>query len=140
MYDIQLCSEGDKTYIINGLVTYNLTRVPAEQEALFLDLSAKAVSESGEIIGGIIARMYCWNCVDVDALWVAETYRGTGLGKKLLLQAEKTARKEGARLIHLDTFDFQARDFYESQGYEVFGVLEDCPAGHKRYYMRKYLQ
>ena len=83
--------------------------------------------------------MYCWDCADVDALWVSEQYRRTGLGKKLLLQVEAKARKKGARLIHLDTFDFQARGFYESQGYEVFGVLEDCPAEHKRYYLKKLL-
>ena len=43
------------------------------------------------------------------------------------------------RLIHLDTFDFQAKDFYLKHGYEVFGVLDDCPKGHKRYYMKKVL-
>ncbi|PPE03578.1 hypothetical protein HCUR_00960 [Holospora curviuscula] len=25
------------------------------------------------------------------------------------------------------TFDFQVKDFYLKQGYEIFGVLEDCP-------------
>ncbi len=137
MYQVYPCGEEGKKSIIDGLVAYNLACVPAVQEELFIDLSRKAVSQSGEIIGGIIARMYCWNCADVDALWVAERYRGIGLGKELLLQVEADARKNGARLIHLDTFDFQARGFYESLGYEVFGILKDCPAGHKRYYMEK---
>ena len=83
--------------------------------------------------------MYCWNCVNVDSLWVADLCRGTGLGRELLWQVEEEARNKGARLIHLDTFDFQARGFYERNGYEVFGVLEDCPAGHRRYYMKKCL-
>ncbi|GFI42625.1 MAG: GNAT family N-acetyltransferase [Dorea sp.] len=139
MYQLHPCSEEDKKSIIDGLVAYNLACVPAVQEEMFIDLSIKAVSESGKVIGGIIARMYCWDCADVDALWVSEQYRRTGLGKKLLLQVEAKARKKGARLIHLDTFDFQARGFYESQGYEVFGVLEDCPAEHKRYYLKKLL-
>jgi len=39
--------------------------------------------------------------------------------------------------IILDTFDFQAKDFYTKQGYEVFGILDNCPEGHKRYYMKK---
>ncbi len=139
MYQLHPCSEEDKKSIIDGLVAYNLTCVPAVQEELFIDLSRKVVSEAGTVIGGIVARMYCWNCADVDALWVSEKYRGTGLGKKLLLQVEAAAREKGARFIHLDTFDFQARGFYENQGYEVFGVLDNCPEGHKRYYMKKCL-
>lgn len=44
------------------------------------------------------------------------------------------------RLIHLDTFDFQAKDFYLKHGDEIFGVLEDCSKGYKRYYMKKVLE
>lgn len=44
---------------------------------------------------------------------------------------------KGCNLVHLDTFDFQAKDFYLKHGYEVFGVLDDCPMEHKRYYMKK---
>lgn len=39
--------------------------------------------------------------------------------------------------IILDTFDFQAKNFYIKQGYEIFGILDNCPEGHKRYYMKK---
>jgi hypothetical protein len=50
------------------------------------------------------------------------------------------AKLIGATLAHnTDTFDFQAKDFYLKQGYEIFGVLKDCPSGHKRYYMKKIL-
>ena len=45
----------------------------------------------------------------------------------------------GAALAHLDTFDFQARDFYLKNGYDVFGLLDDCPEGHTRYYLSKHL-
>ena len=139
MYQRQACEEEDKRYIVDRLVAYNLTQVPARQEELFVDLSRKAVAESGEVIAGIIARMYCWNCADVDVLWVADCCRGNGIGKRLLRETEETAREKGAYLIHLDTFDFQAKEFYEGLGYEVFGVLDDCPRGHERYYMKKRL-
>ena len=29
--------------------------------------------------------------------------------------------------------------FYLKHGYEIFGILEDCPKGHKRYYLKKSL-
>jgi hypothetical protein len=40
---------------------------------------------------------------------------------------------------HLDTFDFQAEAFYLKGGYEMFGILDDCPPGHKRFFLRKTL-
>ncbi|MBV1820626.1 hypothetical protein [Anaerosalibacter bizertensis] len=55
--------------------------------------------------------------------------------KKYVIK-ESTKEKE-CKLIHLDTFDFQAKDFYIKHGYEVFGILDDCPSGHKMYYMKK---
>ena len=83
--------------------------------------------------------MYGWNCVAIDILWVDCVNRKKGIGSKLLAEVEELARGKGAQLIHLDTFDFQAKDFYIKQGYEVFGKLQDCPKGHCRYYLMKRL-
>ena len=41
----------------------------------------------------------------------------------MLAEVESAAKEKGCYLIHLDTFDFQAKEFYEKQGYAVFGVL-----------------
>jgi hypothetical protein len=57
----------------------------------------------------------------------------------LLAKVEKVAKECCVHLPHLDTFDFEAKDFYIKHGYDVFGVLEDWPLGHKRYYMKKVL-
>ena len=35
---------------------------------------------------------------------------------------------------HLDTMSFQALPFYQKHGYEVYGVLNDMPSGHQRYF------
>ena len=136
-YKIENCTDGDADYIIDRLVEYNLSRVPAEQKILFDTLDKKITDDNGKIIAGCVARMYCWNVVYIDTLWVDEKHRGTGLGSKLLAKVEKTAKDKGCYLIHLDTFDFQAKEFYEKHGYEVFGVLEDCPKRHCRYYLKK---
>ena len=81
--------------------------------------------------------MYGWNVAYIDTLCVDEAYRGKGLGSKLLIDIEKTAKDKGCCLIHLDTFDYQAKEFYEKQGYELFSTLDDCPKGHFRYYLKK---
>lgn len=140
MYEIEDCNDEEKEHLISKLVEYNLSKVPATQEVNFVNFDKKIKNEKGEIIAGIISRMYCWNCIYVDTLWVSEKYRGKGIGEKLLKEVEKEASINKVYLIHLDTFDFQAKDFYERYGYEVFGVLNDCPENHTRYFMKKFLK
>lgn len=133
------CTENDADYICDKLVEYNLEQVQLRQPIAFENLNFKYVDSNNKTVAGIIAKMYCWNVVYVDILWVDTYYRSKGLGKSLLIELEKISKDKGVTLIHLDTFDFQAKDFYVKQGYEVFGVLDDCPQGHTRYYLKKYL-
>jgi hypothetical protein len=51
--------------------------------------------------------------------------------------AEDEARALGCVGVWLDTFSFQARGFYERHGYEVFGTLDEFPAPHQRFFLRK---
>lgn len=138
-YTVSGCNGSDKAFLVDKLVDYNLSKVPATQEENFIDLSRKVLSEDGKIIAGIIVRMYCWRCIYIDTFWIDESMRGEGLGTLLLEEVERVAKENGSHLIHLDTFDFQAKDFYLAHGYSVFGELEDCPKGHTRYFMSKVL-
>lgn len=139
MFEIINCVDTDADYICDKLVEYNLSRVPKTQETDFVNIFKKIVNDEGEIIAGCLAKMYCWNVIYVDILWIDESYRKQGLGSKLLKEIERIAVEENCTLIHLDTFDFQAKDFYIKHGYEVFGILEDCPKEHCRYYLKKKL-
>jgi GNAT superfamily N-acetyltransferase len=80
-----------------------------------------------------------WGWLFVKLLWVCEPLRGTGMGSRLLAAAELEARARGCRGVWLDTFGFQARGFYEKQGYSMFGELGDFPEGHARYFLSKRL-
>ena len=124
-------------FIIDKIVEYNLSIVPSKQETDFLWINRIVEDKNGNIIAGIISKMYCWNCLYIDVLWVKEEHRKDGLGSRLLKEIESVAIEKGCYLIHLDTFDFQAKDFYIKHGYEVFGVLDECPEGHKRYFLKK---
>jgi ribosomal protein S18 acetylase RimI-like enzyme len=95
-------------------------------------------SPDQEIVGGVIGETY-WDWFYLDLLWVKDELRGRGHGHRLLTLAEDEARQRGAKNAYLDTFSFQAPDFYKQHGYEVFGVLEDFPAGHQRYFLTKQL-
>lgn len=136
-YIIESCSDNDADYICDRLVEFNLSQVPAEQGVLFNTLDKKITDDNGSIIAGCVAKMYCWNVLYIDILWVSEQYRKQGLGSILLKSVEQTAKEKGCYLVHLDTFDFQAKEFYEKYGYTLFGTIEDCPKGHCRYYLKK---
>lgn len=91
---------------------------------------------TGDVLGGLFgATGYAW--LHVDMLFVSESLRGSGLGTQLMRQAEDEALRRGCRGAYLDTFDFQARGFYERLGYTVFGQLEDTPPGHTRFFLKK---
>lgn len=85
-----------------------------------------------------MAEIY-WSILSIDILWVKEDYRNRGYASALVADVETIAKEKNCKIAHLDTFDFQARGFFEKLGYTVFGVLEDCPEDHSRYYMSKKL-
>jgi GNAT superfamily N-acetyltransferase len=90
------------------------------------------------IAGGVIGATY-YEWLYVNLLWVKEELRGRGYGHRLLTLAEDEARRRGATNAYLDTFSFQAPDFYQRHGYRVFGELPDFPPGHQRYFLTKQL-
>lgn len=93
-------------------------------------------NESDEILGGLTADIY-WGWLDINDLWVHESLRGQGFGRRLLTTAEAEGVKRGCRRVFLTTFSFQAKDFYERLGYRVVGRLDDYPPGHAYFWMRK---
>ncbi|MGI9485034.1 MAG: GNAT family N-acetyltransferase, partial [Geminicoccaceae bacterium] len=53
--------------------------------------------------------------------------------------AENAARERACLGVWLMTQSFQVPEFYERQGYERFGEIEDFPKGHRRIFYRKNL-
>lgn len=136
-YVIEKSTREEYELIDDGIVEYNLSKVPFTQEPSFISINRVIKGLDGKMVAGINSMLYCWNCLYIDILWVKEGFRKEGYGSVLLKEVEKIAKEKGCKLIHLDTFDFQAKDFYIKHGYEIFGVLDDCPIEHKRYYMKK---
>ena len=71
----------------------------------------------------------------IEILWLREDLRGEGLGRQVLEATEAEAKRRGCKFSKLETFSFQAPEFYKKNGYAVFAELE---AGeHCWYFMRK---
>jgi GNAT superfamily N-acetyltransferase len=130
-------TRAERELLDSKLVDFNRKNVPFQQSEDWIDLSYVLKDEIGQVIAGINAILYCWNILYVDILYVEDSHRRKGYGKRLLDRVESESKKLGGYMSHLDTFDWQAKEFYEHLGYEVFGILENCPRGHNRYYMKK---
>jgi GNAT superfamily N-acetyltransferase len=92
----------------------------------------------GEIVGGIYGDAFV-GCMEVDRFWIAEDYRGRGLGTKLMEMMQSEARKIGCTIMYLSTFGFQAPLFYEKLGFERFGSLELKDGAEKILYRKPLL-
>jgi GNAT superfamily N-acetyltransferase len=121
--------------IRQGLLDFNKAMIGPQR---FRRLWVVARDASGRVHAGLLAASY-WEWLYVEWLWVDEAWRRRGTGSRLLRRAEQIARKRGCVGIFLDTFSFQAPDFYRKQGYKKFGHLAGLPPGHARIWFHKAL-
>jgi len=126
----------DRAAVLQGLAAFNAAQVgPADWRPLAVLVKDPV---TGQTLGGLTgASFHGW--LFIELFWLPESLRGDGLGAQLIAQAEAEARRRGCRGVWLDTYDFQARGFYERLGYRLFGTLDDMPPGHQRFYLSKRL-
>ena len=121
--------------IAGPLTAYNEQKIGTpDRRPLVLALR----DENGNVVGGLWGRT-ALGWLYVEVLAVPEKLRGRGIGTELLARAESEAIARGCHSAWLDTFEFQARGFYERLGYSCFGELNDYPRGFSRYFMKKAL-
>lgn len=129
-------SEEERLQILAPLRAYNEAQAgdgKSEKFALFV-----RHDQTDAVVGGLHGRiLYGW--LFIELLVVPEQARGQRMGSQLLDMAEDLARERGCVGVWLDTFDFQAPEFYRKQGYEQFGELDDYPPGHQRLFFKKRL-
>jgi GNAT superfamily N-acetyltransferase len=94
---------------------------------------------AGHLVGGAHGDLW-GRSVHIAAMWVAESHRGNGHGSALLKAVEIYAASHGHVLAYLETTSFQARPFYESLGYRVFGELDGIAEGCTLFFLRKELK
>ena len=120
-----------------AITDFNIKVAPELPRAEIHRLDFSAKNEKDKLLGGIQAYWVNWGILHTELIYVFESYRHQGIASQLLQHIEELARSYKCHLAHLDTFDFQAKDFYLKHGYSIFGILENAPMGHSRYYMKK---
>lgn len=115
----------------------------AYNEALLGESGVKPLTvvirqKDGDLIGGLSGRTsFGW--LFIELLFVPESFRGTGIGSRILEMAEKEALARGCSGVWLDTLNPAARDFYQKRGYLPFGELPTYPGDNARVFLSKRL-
>lgn len=130
--------------IKKGIKEFNCRKYP--QSLIFNKYREKEYSKlfgfyyiiENQVKGGIIAsKKMEW--LDIDILYVDEKYRGNKIGSQLINKAVEYCKLEKLIGIHLFTLNFQAKGFYEKQGFNLIAQIKDWPKGFTRYEFIKYI-
>lgn len=126
--------ESHKAQEIGNLIrAYNRSkREEVESEPLNLYVE----DEKGNLLAGLVAETF-ENWLEIEYLFVKEGLRGQGIGSKLLEQAENEAKNRNCQFAFVNTYQFQAPDFYKMHGYKEAFALQDYPYTGQRFYYQK---
>ncbi|GAB2661847.1 GNAT family N-acetyltransferase [Vibrio panuliri] len=127
-------SDSDINEVRGGLIQHNtpfLQGIPKSQVGYY-------AIEGESKVGGVIADIW-GNWLLIKFLWVDESVRGKAVGSELLQLLESHAVSEGCKSALVDTLSFQAKPFYEKQGYKCQMVLENYPMDSSLSFLTKSL-
>lgn len=128
--------ESKKTQELGNLIrAYNQSkREPSKSEPLNIYVE----DQQGNLIAGMVAETF-GHWLEIEYLYVQEDFRGQGIGSNILNRAEKEARERKCKYSFVNTYQFQAPDFYKKHGYEEVFALKEYPYTGERYYYTKAL-
>ena len=134
---LEFCLNPDQTdldSVRQGIRSYNRMHLP-EGEVHAVGCFAK--DENGKTMGGLTGEMFK-NTVFVEFLWVDAESRTSGLGSQLMSMLEDKVKPHGVTHVYLDTYSFQALEFYLKLGFEKVGQYSGYPAeGIHKHFLQK---
>jgi GNAT superfamily N-acetyltransferase len=137
----RIVAEGKRARAVSRQLWNGLLRFNREQAGpLRYSRTVLAARDAkGKLLGGAILQSY-WKETYVELLWLSKGARRSGVGSRLIAEAERRAKRRGSVLLHLNTYSFQAPGFYEKQGFTRFGGMAGSPAGQSRHFYAKRLR
>lgn len=108
-------------YVGRQLREFNYRYTGEYPEVQYVRLNAR--DADGQVVGGLraLVAMY-W--LRLEVLWVRDDARRNGVGSRLLAEAERIGRELGAKNAALETFEWQAPQFYARHGYEEVARMD----------------
>lgn len=128
-------SAEEQEYLEDRLYEHNRLQTNQDDGQLFAFFIR---NEQEEIVAGISGWTWAHAC-EIRTLWVHHNLRGQGYGKSLLASAEQEALDRGCQVILINSYSFQAPEFYQKSGYTLECQLSNFPPGHQLHYLVKRL-
>ncbi|MCJ8324665.1 MAG: GNAT family N-acetyltransferase [Rhizobiales bacterium] len=107
-------NENDVKTVFNGLVEFNK---PVFNDDNLTHIACFCRDDEGKIRGGATG-LTVGNIAMIRYLWIADELRGQGIGGQIFETLEAEFKQRGITEIHLDTYSFQAPEFYKKLGFE----------------------
>lgn len=92
----------------------------------------------GTVFGGASGST-CYGSLYIDMLWLKEELRGHGLGKKIMMEAERIGKERNCTFATATTMDWEAISFYQKIEYYIEFVREGYQKNSMMYFLRKEL-
>ena len=135
-FRLESLNEENVRYIDRQLNEYDLEHIGYSMDG---NVSLGLFDEE-ELIAGVDASMTAYRILYVSTLFVKESYRGRGIGTRLMNELETRAKKLGANIIRLDSFSWQGGSFYEKIGYEKVGEYSSEEDGFSEFFYIKRIE
>lgn len=121
----------DDKVIRDGILDFNGHII--NEQATHFSLFAK---DGAQIIGGALIWEHS-DALYIDVLWCNEKYRKQGIGTKIITMIDGIAKNKRLPKIFVDTYAFQAQDFYKKHGFYCISIVPEYMLGHDQIFMRK---
>ena len=135
----ELTSPSKRQKILEALWAFNSSKSPyLKDKSNYYKTVDFYAEESKNLLGGALCIIN-YNWIYIDYLYVNEQMRGQDIGTKLINKIEQYAKENNLTGLYTETFDFQARPFYEKNGFKVIGCYENMPPNSKLWLLQKAL-
>lgn len=128
----------NRDFLVDSLSEFNARMCPS----LGIDRTSEKIGfylyDQEELVGGIYGYIDYFGWLFIDLLFVNENYRKQGYGKKLLEKMESYTKDCQCLGAYLNTWEFQGKEFYLKNGYELFGTLEHCVNNFSMFFLKKH--
>jgi GNAT superfamily N-acetyltransferase len=95
-----------------------------------------SLRSAGQLLGGIYAAV-CGRTCELQHLYVDPEHRGSGVGRRLVTEAEREAARRGCTQVVLFTHASLGERYYPALGYSLVARVDDYPEGDAALWFRK---